>query len=130
MALGCCLLAALLMPGNATAAEGEPSFEAHGSVEQVYATGLAPGAQVSLFDSEGHETATRNANQLGGTLFRNVAPGSGYRVVSGSAESPPLQVLTAQSAPPSTDIYEQPIPESGYGYLSTRDGTKLAIDVH
>jgi len=124
------LLAALLVPGRASAADGEPTFEAHGSVEQVYATGLPPGAQVALFDGEGHELATRNANQLGGTLFRNVAPGTGYRVVSGGESSPPLQVLTTESAPPSTDIYDQSIPASGYGYLTTRDGTKLAIDVH
>ncbi|HET9185055.1 MAG TPA: CocE/NonD family hydrolase [Solirubrobacterales bacterium] len=120
------MLAGLSGPAAAAAT----SFEAHGSVEQVYATGLAPGAQVSLLDGEGHEVATRSANQLGGTLFRNVTPGSGYTVASGGEESPPLQVLTTQSAPPSTDIYDQSVPESGYGYLTTRDGTKLAIDVH
>jgi len=74
------LLALLLTPGRAAA---EPSFDAHGSVEQVYATGLPPGAPVSLYNGEGAEVATRSANELGGTLFRNVAPGSGYRVVSG-----------------------------------------------
>ncbi len=34
-----------------------------------------------------------------------------------------------RSAPPSTKVYDQTIPKSGYGYLTTRDGTKLAIDV-
>jgi uncharacterized protein len=120
------LLSALLLPAAASAA----TIDAHGSVEQVYATGLAPGAQVTLYDSEGGEVATRSANELGGTLFREVAPGDGYRLVSGESESPPLQVLTTRSAPPSTAIYEQSIPSSGYGYLTTRDGTKLAIDVH
>src|SRR5204863_9158718 len=28
------------------------------------------------------------------------------------------------------DIYNQSIPDNGYTYLTTRDGTKLAIDVH
>jgi predicted acyl esterase len=130
MAVGCLLLAVLIVPGGGAAADASPSFEAHGSVEQVYATGLAPDAQVSLFDGEGHEVATRTVNALGGTLFRNVAPGSDYTVRSGGEQSPPLQVLTTQSPPPSTDIYDQPIPESGYGYLTTRDGTKLAFDVH
>jgi len=116
----------LLAPAAASAA----SFDAHGSVEQVYATGLTPGAQVTLFDSEEHEVASRNANQLGGTLFRNVAPGPGYTVASGGEESPPLQVLTTQSAPPDTSLYDQTIEESGYQYLTTRDGTKLSIDVH
>jgi len=35
-----------------------------------------------------------------------------------------------RSAPPSTDIYNQSIPSSGYGYLTTRDGTKLAVDIY
>jgi predicted acyl esterase len=132
MALGCGLLALLLLPGPATAAGAAPSFEAHGSVEQVYATGLAPGAQVTLFDSQGGTVETKSADNLGGILFRNVAPGGGYRVglASGGPKSGPLRVLTNRSAPPNTDIYNQSIPASGYGYLTTRDGTKLAIDVH
>ncbi|MFP5388463.1 MAG: CocE/NonD family hydrolase, partial [Thermoleophilia bacterium] len=85
-----------------------------------------------LYDSQGQEVATKSADDLGGVLFRNVPPGAGYRVRAASQglESPPLQVLTTQSSPPSTDIYNQSIPSSGYGYLTTRDGTKLAIDVH
>ena len=38
-------------------------------------------------------------------------------------------MLPDTSAPPSTAGYSQRIPTSGYGYLTTRDGTKLAIDV-
>jgi len=121
---------AVLLLGSAGASAA--TVDAHGSVEQVYATGLPPGGQASLYNREGGEVATKNANDLGGILFRNVAPGDGYRVrlASEGAESPPLQVLSTQSAPPSTDIYNQSIPASGYGYLTTRDGTKLAIDVH
>src|SRR5437588_559965 len=33
-------------------------------------------------------------------------------------------------APPTTGIYNQTSPASGYGYLTTRDGIKLAINVH
>ena len=75
---------------------------------------------------------TRNANNLGGALFRNVSPGSGYRVRLDSTgeTSDPLTVLTTQSAPPSTDVYNQTIPSDGYGYMTTRDGTKLAYSVH
>jgi predicted acyl esterase len=126
--LVCCLLAGLFAVPSAVA---DPAFDAHGSVEQVYATGLTPGAQVALLDSGGQTVETRTANALGGTLFRGVAPGSGYKVASGGEESGPLDVLTDQSAPPDPDsLYSQSIPEDGYGYLTTRDGTKLAIDVH
>lgn len=127
VAVGCGLLVALAGPAGALAAA---PFEAHGSVQQVYATGLPAGAQVTLRDSQGGVVETKSADQLGGVLFRDVAPGGGYRVASGGAESAPLQVLTTASAPPSTALYEQSIPSSGYGYLTTRDGTKLAIDVH
>jgi predicted acyl esterase len=114
-----------------TASAAPRTVDAHGSVEQVYATGLSPGQQVSLLDSAGTTVATREANSLGGTLFRNVASGSGYRVqTSDGRRSDPLTVLTTQSAPPSTDVYDQAIASSGYGYLTTRDGTKLAINVH
>ena len=127
--VGCALLAWLAIAPGALAAA---PFEAHGSVEQVYATGLRPGARMTLFDRRGSEVATKAADSLGGVLFRNVAPGGGYRVASPrrGPKSGPLQVLTTGSAPPSTDIYNQSIPSSGYGYLTTRDGTKLAIDVH
>src|SRR3954452_8108239 len=89
MAIGCCLLGLLLVP--AVAAADPPSFDAHGSVEQVYATGLQPGAQVSLYDSGDQEVASRTANPLGGTLFRNVTPGPGYTVRSGGEQSAPLE---------------------------------------
>ena len=41
-----------------------------------------------------------------------------------------VRVLSDRSAPPSKKLYSQKIPKSGYGYLTTRDGTKLAINVH
>ena len=129
-ALICALLALLTAAVAGAAEEAEPPFEARGSVEQVYATGLSPGAAVSLQDSEGQEVEARSANDLGGILFREVAPGDGYRVVAGGEMSEPLQVLTTASEPPGTELYNQSTPESGYGYLTTRDGTKLAINVH
>src|SRR5947199_10700909 len=85
---------ALVFASGAAAA----SFDAHGSVEQVYATGLPAGAQTSLLDSTGQVVATRNANDLGGTLFRNVTPGNGYsvRLDTDGETSGPLTVLTTQ----------------------------------
>src|SRR5215210_1969115 len=63
--------------GAGAASAAEPEFNAHGSVEQVYVTDLSPGEQVSLLNSAGSTVATRQANSLGGSLFRNVPPGSG-----------------------------------------------------
>jgi predicted acyl esterase len=121
---------ALVFASGASAAE--PSFSAHGSAEQVYATGLPDGAQTSLLDPNGQVVQTRAANYLGGILFRDVTPGDGYRVRldSNGETSGPLTVLTTDPTPPSTDIYNQTIPSDGYGYMTTRDGTKLAYSVH
>ncbi len=62
-----------------------------------------------------------------------ITPGGGYRVrhltAGGGLQSGLLTVLPNRSAPPSTSIYKQTIPTNGYGYLTTRDGTRLAIDV-
>jgi len=124
---------ALTFAADAAAATGtQPTFSAHGSVEQVYVTGLSPSEQVTLLGSAGQALSTQRADSLGGLVFRNVAPGSGYRVrpTSGEPESGPLTVLSTRPAPPSTSVYNQSIPSSGYGYLTTRDGTKLAIYVH
>src|SRR3954451_5595079 len=107
------------------------AFSAHGSARQVYATGLKSNVRVTLLDAGGHKIQTKRARGLGGVLFRNVKPGSGYRVRSaGGPKSGPLTVLSNAAAPPDPSIYNQTLPTSGYGYLTTRDGTKLAIDVH
>ena len=118
----------LAMAAGASAA----SFNAHGSAEQVYVTGVAPSAQMSLLTSTGRTVATKRADSLGGLLFRNVRPATGYRarLVSSGEQSGPLTVLSTRPAPPSTSIYNQTIQSNGYGYLTTRDGTKLAIYVH
>jgi uncharacterized protein len=114
------------------AAASASAFSAHGSVEQVYATGLLPGAQMSLLNSRGATVYTQSADSLGGLLFRDVTPGTGYRVrlASNGELSEPLTVHSDAAAPWDPSVYEQEIPDNGYTYLTTRDGIKLAIDVH
>ncbi len=114
------------------------AFSARGSVEQVDVTGAAAGARIALSNARGATVQTRRVDRLGAALFRDVRPGSGYRVrltapgrpLARAAQSPPLTVLSTRSAPPTTAGYRQRLPTTGYGYLTTRDGTKLAIDVH
>ncbi len=127
------MIAAGASPASASGAStSAPTFSAHGSAEQVYVTGLAPSAQMSLLAPGGRTLSTQRADSLGGLLFRNVAPGSGYRVrlVQGGAQSGPLTVQSERPAPWDPGIYNQSIPDNGYTYLTTRDGTQLAIDVH
>jgi hypothetical protein len=105
------------------AASAKAAFSARGSVEQVQVTGAKKGSKLILM-RKGHRVAVKRAGKLGGAVFRHLKPGKGYKL-----RSKRLTVLPDRSKPPSTKLYKQKIPTSGYGYLRTRDGTKLAIDV-
>jgi predicted acyl esterase len=122
------VLALVSVSGTANAAA---TFSANGSAEQVYVTGLAPNARMALVNAHGRKVATKSADSLGGLLFRNVSPGTGYRVrlLPSGPSSGPLTVYSDQSAPWDPGVYNQTLPTDGYGYLTTRDGTKLAINV-
>jgi predicted acyl esterase len=87
---------------------------------------------MSLIAPGGRTLARKQANSLGGLLFRNVPPGSGYvvRRASDGRRSAPLTVRSNQAAPWDPRVYDQSIPSNGYTYLTTRDGTQLAISVH
>src|SRR5437899_2339514 len=107
-------------------------FTAQGSVNQVYATGLPANAQASLLNKSGATVYTQNADSQGGLLFRNVKPAAGYRVrlTSNGETSGSVTVHTAAAAPWDPAVYNQSIPENGYTYLTTRDGTQLSLTVH
>jgi predicted acyl esterase len=121
--------------------EGVATFSAHGSVEQLWLTGATPGARLTLTDGHNATVAAASVDQEGSALFRGLAPGAGYRVHQNEngarSASPQMTVLSTASAPPDTNVYDQTLPTGGYaghttdgyGYLTTRDGTKLAIDV-
>jgi uncharacterized protein len=127
--LAASLAVCLAMTATASAAT---ALVPGGSVQQVYVTGARAGERVALLNRRGATVAVLPAGSLGGVIFRGVRPGPGYRVrpAGGGTASRAVTVMPNRSAPPSTKIYDQRIPASGYGYLTTRDGTKLAIDVH
>src|ERR1700744_5339336 len=107
VALGLLLL--ISIASLAGVAQAAPAFEAAGSVEQVYATGVPAGAPVTLRDGGGNVVGSKSADELGAVLFREVKPGNGYRLEVGGQQSEPLSVLTQGSAPPNTGIYNQTI---------------------
>jgi predicted acyl esterase len=114
-----------------------PSAKSHamvvrGSAKQVQITGLAGGAHVALLDRAGDRVTTRTADSLGGLVFEHIKPGAGYhvQVLPHGARSAAVTVHSNRSKPWDPKIYHQSIPDKGYGYLTTRDGTKLAYYVH
>jgi predicted acyl esterase len=132
LAISVAILLALVVSAGALASTHHASkWSAHGSAEQVYVLGLAPGARASLIASGGKTVATKRADSLGGLLFRNIRPGRGYRVRldSSGQKSGPVTVHSDAARPWDPKVYNQTIKDKGYQYLTTRDGTKLAIDV-
>jgi predicted acyl esterase len=114
------------------ASAAPPKFVAKGSARQVYVTGVKAGARMTLLNAKGKAVKTRTASALGGVLFRNVAPATGYRVRrdADGAKSAAITVRSEAAKPWNPAIYNQKIKPGGYQYLTTRDGTKLAINVH
>jgi uncharacterized protein len=120
------LLVLALLPAGAQA----DALSAHGSVNQVYVTGGQAGTAMRLLDRRGRRVSTKTVGTLGGVVFRNLPSGKGYRVrAADGATAGPVSVMSDRPSPPSTSIYNQTLPAGGYGYLTTRDGTRLAIDV-
>ena len=67
------LALALIIPAGASARttqKAKPSFNAHGSAEQVYVTGLKPHARAASAQRGRHVVATQRADAQGGLLFR------------------------------------------------------------
>jgi len=119
----------LTLASTASAGAPSPTLTARGSVEQVQVTGATPGETLEL-RRRGELVKSRRAGELGGIVFRKVEPGGRYTVGrTGGSETSPFRVLTDRSKPPSKAIYDQKLPEGGYGYVTTRDGTKLALSV-
>jgi predicted acyl esterase len=134
ISLAATLIAGLLVTAATAIASPQakvPAFTAQGSAEQVYVTGVAPGSRAELLNRSGHRVATKAATSLGGLIFYGVKPGTGYRVhlLPKGTTSGPITVHSNQPAQWNPDIYKQSIPDQGYGYLATRDGTKLAYKV-
>ncbi|UJA20875.1 CocE/NonD family hydrolase [Thermoleophilia bacterium SCSIO 60948] len=120
------VLTVLTIPALASAAP----IDARGSAKQVYATGVEPASKFKLVDRRGRTVGVERSSAQGGVLFRDVRPGSGYRVTAPGARSKAVRVFSERPAPPSRKVYDQEIPSSGYGYMRMRDGTKLSYYVH
>jgi uncharacterized protein len=124
-------LVATLFTGVGTTAQAAADFTVTGSVRQVFVTGASPGATLVLRNAEGDRVAKTTVNHLGGAIFYGVKPGDGYRVTQkGGPTSDPVTVHTAAAQPWDPSVYDQTMPDHGYGYMTMRDGTKLAYYVH
>src|SRR5713101_7923311 len=114
------------------------AFQVRGSLRQFFVIGADPGASVELLDPKGLSVQEGMTDALGGLLFRNVEPGDGYvaavTVKGETTFSKPTRVRSEKDVPPQSFYDSQVLPvgiygSAGYGYLTTRDGTQLSVQV-
>lgn len=100
----------------------------HTSLGQLDARGLEVGSKVTL-KGEGIEDLAGTVDDQGAVMFRDLSAGK-YTLSAGAQEFTDLPVGSHdERTAPSQDFYDaQDIP-GGYGYLTTRDGTTLSINV-
>ncbi len=88
-----------------------------------------PGRRCGSSPPTGTSVRRGTSDATGALLLRDVPPGAGYRVEEpGGARSAPLRVLAEDEHPPHGFYASQHL-GPGYQYLTTRDGTQLAVNV-
>ncbi|HEY8429465.1 MAG TPA: CocE/NonD family hydrolase [Sandaracinaceae bacterium] len=107
---------------------GAAGFQARGSVEQVHVTHATPGESLRLVDAFLQTVAEGEADYQGSLIFREVEPGA-YRVLGESGISDPIEVVSIEDSTPPQSFYDEQVLEPGFGYITTRDGTKLSVFV-
>ena len=127
---------AILVAGVPLAVSGPASavvsFTARGSVQQVYTFGHAAGTTVELLGADDAVIDSGPADTAGAKLFEAVAPGSGYQVRVGATTVGGLTVTSPTNHPSdawfTANATDNPL-AAGFGYLTTRDGTDLSVNV-
>ncbi len=117
--------------GTTVAPDVEVTFDVRPSSEQVTVTGASPGATLTLTTPTGESIAEGEADGAGNLVWRDVAPGT-YQVNQitdeGTAASDPFEVAALDDHP-DADFYASQEIGPGFGYVETRDGTLLSINV-
>jgi predicted acyl esterase len=96
--------------------------------EQVAVLDAEPGTELELVDPEQEVTANGEVDEMGSLLFRAVEPGE-YSILSDTETTEPFTVAGLDDLPPPSFYAEQRLPAGGFGYIETRDGTTLSVNV-
>jgi len=128
---------ATAVPATATAtlpptATATPASFRDLSGGQVYVTGADAGEVLELVGPDSLVLQSGTVDSQGALIFREVPVGAGYRVAAGfpgALNASAAVAVTAVGDAPDASFYSSQVVNLGYGYLTTRDGTLLAINV-
>lgn len=108
-----------------------PSWTVRPGPEQVTIEGAVAGTPMTLRPLDGdHAELQGTADENGALLLRDVAAGT-WELTSADDEGPSgeVEVPSLDEVPDASLYTDQTLPAGGFGYLETRDGTTLSINV-
>lgn len=101
------------------------------SIGQLLVEDATPGLTLELRGPDGARLQTGEVDAQGVLVFRDLPPAPGYVVASvdsPAAASRPVDVWSVDDVPPA-DFYAAQQLQPGFQYITTRDGTQLAVNV-
>ncbi len=111
------------------AAAPSVSFDLRQSVHQLHLWNAAPGLPVTLTGPDGATVTEAVTDELGSLVLRELPEGEGYRLTVGQERTGTLRVYRAEELLPERSFYAAQRLKAGTGYITTRDGTTLAVFV-
>ncbi|MDP9464203.1 MAG: CocE/NonD family hydrolase, partial [Actinomycetota bacterium] len=119
-------------PGAAptsTSTLAKATFTVQPGTEQIAVLDATVGETLTV-SRDASEIANGTVDEQGSLLFRNLEPGDGYAIRSDTETTETITVADAAVNPPADFYSSQPkLPEGGFGYITTRDGTTLSANV-
>ncbi|OJU94617.1 MAG: hypothetical protein BGO23_04290 [Solirubrobacterales bacterium 67-14] len=109
------------------------SYTARGSVGDAYVKGANPGQKLLLVNKKNRIVRKGKADRFGSKIFYDVKPGAVFTVRTptgkGSQGTSKFRVLKPGDNPSQTWYESKPDLKAGLNYITTRDGTELAVTV-
>ncbi len=109
---------------------GEATFDVETTATQITVTGTEPETEIALYDGD-EATEVGTSDTEGALIFRELDAGN-YRVATTGDDqvaTDEVNVPTIEESLPEQSTYDGQVLEQGYQYITTRDGTQLAVSV-
>ena len=119
----CLISAVIAVAVLAAPASADALLGARGAIHHAYVAGAKPGQRLVLDDARGARVAAGRADRLGSKIFRELAPGRGYRVRRGASGSAGGFAVLAPGGNPPRVLLPRPAAEGG---PQLRDGCATA----
>ena len=108
------------------------TFTVRPGIDQVAVLGAEPGTNLELVAHDGTIAGKGVVDTQGSFLWRQLKPGAQFVVRTtgtNATASEPATVMAESDVPPASFYTDQQLPAGGFGYLATRDGTTLSVNV-